>query len=128
MIESSPLLSATMVNRVEVVSREPPRELLDVTNILDLADPMRAYCDLLLNAINALPTSTTRRDGSVATISRAIWETTLVRYDASLLATPCFRSVAHICIVFKVNTKAENQPAANWNGGRKSLYLVVYLV
>lgn len=87
---------------------EPPTTFLDVTNILQSADPIRTYCDLLLNSVHHLQTTpvienATSIPQTAAPIwSRKIWETALV------------------------NTKAEKQTAANWNGGRKSLYLVAY--
>jgi hypothetical protein len=91
--------------RVETVVRngdlvrsliEPPQTLLDVTNILDSADPMRMYCDLLVGSIHCT------LDPNEIPWSRRVWETVLV------------------------NAKAENQPTANWNSGRKAMYLVAY--
>jgi hypothetical protein len=75
---------------------EPPQTLLNVTNILDSADPMRVYCDLLVGSIHC----TLKRNE--IPWSRMVWETVLV------------------------NAKAENQPTANWNSGRKAMYLVAY--
>ena len=81
---------------------EPPTTYLDVTQILQTKDPLRSYCDLLLSSVNIEKMA----HGWIpaASWSRAIWEATLV------------------------NIKAEKQVAKNWNGGRKSLYLVAYAV
>lgn len=77
---------------------EPPTTLIDVTEVLQSTDPMRTYCDLLLNCVNPQ----TADSNETPVWSRTIWETSLI------------------------NNKAEKQAAANWNGGRKALYLVAY--
>lgn len=80
---------------------EPPVTLVDVTNVLESADPMRTYCELLVNSLDNIPQSNTKDSQQVAW-ARSIWETDLV------------------------NSKAEKQADKNWNGGRKSLYMVAY--
>jgi Zinc knuckle len=94
---------ATIKENAEHSLLEPPVTLLDVTKILESADPMRSYCDLLLSSVNVLKQD--ENDGNPAALwSRKIWETTLV------------------------NTKAEKQSTGNWNGGRKSLYMVAFAI
>lgn len=81
---------------------EPPATILDVTKVLESVDPMRTYCDLLLSTLNI------KKNENVGTFpfrwSRKIWETSLI------------------------NAKVEKQTTSNWNDGRKSLYIVSYVI
>lgn len=93
---------------------DPPRIMLDVTNILRSSDPMKSYCDLLIESVHAtnfkqtMPNGDNTKNESFAQLDsrfplyKAIWKTDLI------------------------NIKAEKQAAANWNKGRKCHFMVVY--